>query len=455
MKVLFFQPEMGAAGDMINAALLGLLSKEEQEEYLHFMNSLGLPDTKISIEQGHRKGIAGLSMKVLIHSFEEDDNYSDHNHHLEHHNRHHDCEKMLHNHHQEVIHHHIHPEKHVHNHYEHHHKDYHKHHHEDHHEHNHGFHTSMGFIEDILNQMPVSDMIRKNALAVYHRIAFAESKAYGVCVDQIHFHEVGNLDAIADIVGACYLIEKINPDRIYSSSINTGFGTVQCAHGILPVPAPATAYLLQGIPTFADYAPMELCTPTGAAILGYFCNEFIKMPPMIFEKIGYGLGKRESKDYANVLRVFLAEMEDTAEPIIKLECNLDDMSSEQIAFAAEVLFEHGARDVYTIPITMKKSRPGIILSVICVPEKRNEMVSLIFKHTSTLGIRELSINRYCLDRKFFNVDTKFGPLSLKESKGYGVIKRKFEFDDLSRIAKENECSIEEVLIELKKFTEIE
>jgi uncharacterized protein (TIGR00299 family) protein len=251
------------------------------------------------------------------------------------------------------------------------------------------------------------------------------------------------MDAVADIVGVCMLMEELAPDVILSSPINVGKGHVRCAHGTLPVPAPATAHILQGIPIYSDDTEGELCTPTGAALLKYFVSEFGNMPVMRVSRIGYGMGKKDFKA-ANCVRVLFGETADMKGMIAELCCNLDDMTPEAIGFAQEQLFEADALDVYTIPIGMKKSRPGILLSCICRMEDREKMIRLIFKHTTTLGIREYLCNRYTLERSMTSMDTEYGAVRIKKVSGWGITREKAEYEDLARIARERDVSLSDL-----------
>ena len=402
MKLLYIECRMGAAGDMLTAALSEL--HPDPEKFIRQMNALGLEGVSIRRESAVRCGITGTHIAVTVHGHEEESH--------------------------DVHHHHDHE---------------HEHHHDHHHDHHH--HASLGDIMQILSRLDVSDRVKSDALSVYTRIAQAESRAHGRPVGEIHFHEVGTMDAVADIVGVCLLMEALCPDRVIVSPIHVGSGQVQCAHGILPVPAPATAHILQGVPTYGGSIEGELCTPTGAALLRHFADEFGAMPVMHVEKIGYGMGKKEFPA-ANCVRVFLGEAQGAPEEIIELKCNLDDMPPEQTAFAMEELLTAGALDVFTTPIGMKKSRPGVVLTVLCREEQRGEMLRQIFRHTTTLGIRETVCKRYTLDRSERTVETPHGSVRVKSASGYGVHREKPEYEDLARIARETGCSIREVLDKL-------
>lgn len=298
-------------------------------------------------------------------------------------------------------------------------------------------------IESIVAGLHLASSLEKNVLSVYGLIADAESRVHNKPVSEIHFHEVGAMDAIADITAVCYLLDKLNPDQIIASPVHVGAGTVACAHGILPVPAPATALLLQGIPIYGGKIHGELCTPTGAALLKRFVNVFGEMPTIRTTAIGYGMGKKDFPQ-ANCLRAIWGEGEGQTDFVPELSCNLDDMTGEAVAFAVERLFEAGALEAYTIPIGMKKSRPGILLRVLCRPEDREKIVSLIFRHTTTIGIRETATRRYVLDRTIETVQTEYGEIRRKTVSGYGVTRSKYEYEDLARIAKERGLSLHEI-----------
>ncbi len=277
-------------------------------------------------------------------------------------------------------------------------------------------------------------------MAVYRLIAQAESRVHGKPVTEVHFHEVGAMDAIADIAAVCLLMNRLAPDQVIVSPIHVGSGQVRCAHGILPVPAPATALILQGVPIYGGHIRGELCTPTGAALLKHFATRFGDMPVMKISAIGYGMGKKDF-EAANCLRAMLGETADAGDEVYELSCNVDDMSGEAIAFAMEQLFEAGALDVYTTAIGMKKSRPGVLLRVICHEADREAIVTALFKHSSTLGIRESRLRRYVLDRHTDTLDSPYGSVRRKQSSGYGTMRNKYEYEDLRRIAREQGISL--------------
>lgn len=405
MKTLYLDLSMGAAGDMLSAALFELLSDAEKAGFIEKMNALGLPGVTVEAEKAVKCGIVGTHMKVLVDGMEEG----------EHHHHDHDHEHG------------------------------HEHEHEHEHEHDHGrhhHHSSLGDVVEVIGSLPVSDEVKLDALAVYVLIAEAESAAHGVPVSEIHFHEVGTLDAVADVTAAALLMEMLQPDKVLASPVRVGTGHVHCAHGILPVPAPATAHILRGIPSYGGDIPGELCTPTGAALIRHFVKEFGPQPVMAAERIGYGMGTKDLPQ-ANCVRAILGNDAGSTETVVRLECNVDDMTAEQIGFAQERLFEAGAREVYTIPVGMKKCRPGTLIAVICTEEKRQELVKTLFAVTSTLGIRESRDLRHVLDRRIETLRTPYGEVRRKVSEGYGVHKAKFEYEDLARIARENGVSAAE------------
>ena len=379
---------MGAAGDMLTAALSELL--KDPADFQSRFNSIGIPDAALSLEKSEKCGITGTHACVSVNGVEE-----------------------------------------------------HEHHHDHHHDHH---HSTMADIEHIISHLSVSDTVKKNAANVYKLIAEAESHAHGREVSEIHFHEVGAMDAVADVTAVCMLLEEIKPDKIIVSPVHVGSGHVHCAHGTLPVPAPATAHILRGVPIYGGEIEGELCTPTGAALLKYFADEFGKMPVMRIEKTGYGMGNKDFEK-ANCVRAMIGETDDRAGEITELRCNIDDMTGEMIGFAVEELMNAGALDVYTMAISMKKNRPGTLLTVMCRAEQREEMLRLIFTHTTTLGVREYTPNRYTLTRREITLKTPFGDVKGKKSEGYGTTTVKAEYEDLARIARENNISIKDIKYE--------
>ena len=482
MKTLYLECGMGAAGDMLTAALLELM--QDPDAVVAELNGLGIPGVEFSREAMSKCGIGGTHMTVKVHGEEEseemfhhhhdhvhgeaedshktDENYQDQHHfdNTEAHEHSHDHDHSLeeHDHHHEHDHshgEHDHPHDHsceVHDHHHDHIHEDHDHHHDHEHTHEHSHeghthhhhHSSLHDIEHIVcGHLNLPDQVKQDVMAVYGLIAEAESHAHGVPVTEIHFHEVGTMDAIADITAVCLLMHHIAPDQVVVSPVHVGSGHVHCAHGILPVPAPATAYILNGVPIYGGAVKGELCTPTGAALLKHFATRFGDMPVMRTEAIGYGMGKKDFEQ-ANCVRAMLGETEDAGDSVLQLECNVDDMTAEELGFAMETILAAGALEVYTVPVGMKKSRPGTLLSVLCHEDAKEKLVRVIFQNTTTIGVREHSCSRYTLKRSFETVHTEYGDVQKKISTGYGVTREKYEYEDLARIAREQGMSLTEV-----------
>lgn len=388
MKILYIECSMGVAGDMLMGALYELLNDEDRKKFTDKMNSLGIEGLHVEAVLSVKCGINGTHMNVTVDGHEELES-----HHSEHH-------------------------------------------------HHHG--ASMHDIRHVIDAAGISGNVKKNAVEVYECIAQAESRVHGKSADEIHFHEVGSKDAMADVIGCCMLIDIIGADRIVVSPVTTGFGNVRCAHGILPVPAPATALILNDVPLRAGSIEGELCTPTGAALVKHYADEFGNMPQMTVSRIGYGMG---TKDFAaaNCVRVFVGiQATRTAKTIVQLCCNIDDMTAEELGYAAELLMDEGALDVYTTAIGMKKSRPGTLLTVMCSEEDRERIAGLIFRNTTTLGMRVYHCERMILERSEKTLHTEFGDVRCKEASGYGVVRSKLEYDDVRRLAKSSGRSIREI-----------
>ena len=455
MKTLYFDCGMGAAGDMLMASLYEICP--DKEKFLKMMNGMGLPGLSVEAEPSVKCGITGTHMKVTIHGEEEesvDVDLQGHEHHHDHNHEHNHDHTDDHHDHSHEDHHHSHEmaesaaEQTIHEHthdgqFEHHHDEQSDLDHAHDHRHSHHHHTSMAGISHIIEHLELPEEVKTDIVAVYRLIAEAESHVHGKTVEEIHFHEVGTADAIADIAGVCLLMHMIVPQKVIASPIHVGSGNVHCAHGILPVPAPATAFILQGLPIYSGVIKGELCTPTGAALLKHFVTEFKEMPVMRTAAIGYGMGKKDF-ERANCVRVLLGETEENGSEVTELSCNLDDMTPEALGFVQEILFAAGALEVYTIPIGMKKSRPGILLTCMCRCNDKEKMVSLLFKHTTTLGIRESISKRYTLTRTIKEHETPYGVIREKVSEGYGVCRGKLEYEDIAKIARENGMSLEEV-----------
>lgn len=426
MKTLYLECNMGAAGDMLTAALLEL--HPDPQGFVERMNRLGLPGVVFAAQPAVKCGITGTQVSVTVGGEEEES---------------HDV--PLHSHVHETTQDEAHPghaHDHVHGHdHEHTHDHEHSHGHE--HGHGHHHHAGMGDIRHILSHLDIPQPVRQDAEAVYQLIAQAESHAHGRPVEEIHFHEVGTLDAVTDVVAVCWLLHDLAPEQIVASPVHVGCGQVRCAHGILPVPAPATAYILQGVPTYGGSVQGELCTPTGAALLKHFVQRFGSSPVMRVEKTGYGMGKKDF-EAANCVRAMLGQTQEESTTIAQLACNLDDMTPEALGFAQERLWEAGALDVTTAPIGMKKNRPGVQLTCLCRLEDREKLVSVLFAHTTTLGVRESLCARYTLARSQRTVETEHGPVRVKEARGWGVTREKPEYEDVAKIAREQGLTLDQV-----------
>lgn len=386
MKTLYLECTMGCSGDMLMGALLDLLPQPEQ--WLERFHSLHIPRVRLERSRQAKCGIYGTHVSVHIDNAASTSNHT-----------------------------------HTHD------------------------HQDLGHITELICSLPIPEPVKKHALAVYQLLAQAESEVHQTTMEQIHFHEVGSLDAVTDIVGVCLLMEELKPDQILASPVVTGSGTVRCAHGLLPVPAPATTLLLRGIPWRFGAMDGELCTPTGAALLRHFVQAFGPMPTLTVEQIGIGTGQKDFPQ-ANILRAFWSPSNShprSAPPqVAELRCTLDDMSGEDIAFAVQQLWDAHALDVYTLPIQMKKNRPGILLCVTCTLTDCDRMAHLLLRHTTTGGVRKRVEGRYVLKTHFSQVDTIYGPIRIKHYSGFGIEKAKPEFEDLVQAAKKHGVSIDTV-----------
>ena len=418
MKLLYLDCGMGAAGDMLGAALAELLPDDARDVFTSELNAAGIPGVHVSLDPSVKCGITGTHLTVTVNGTEEKEGGHSHSHDHQH-----------------------------------------SHSHDHHHDHS---HRSLHDIHHIIDDLKLPEAVRTDILAVYRLIAEAESKAHDKPVSEIHFHEVGTMDAIADIASVCLLLHKLAPDQIIASPIHVGSGQVKCAHGILPVPAPATAYILKDIPIYSGSIQGELCTPTGAALLKHFVTRFDQMPLMTPASTGYGMG---TKDFpaANCVRAILGESfaENQPETICELSCNVDDMTGEDIAFAIETFLQNGALDAFTVPCTMKKGRPGVLVTVLCKDPDQKQMTRLILQHTTTLGVRSAIKKRWILSRTesetvipndvLANVTAPDIPagskaqelkttgndctIRSKTSTGFGITRNKYEHDDLEKIAR--------------------
>ena len=461
MRTLYLECKMGVSGDMMLGTLLDLIPDKNQ--WIQKFNEIGIPHMRAEWRRETRCQISGTHVSIYIHGQEEHsedlpgtpvcpDTLHGYLKHEPHDHVHPDPHHEPHDHVHPDPHHgphdHVHPDPH-HGPHDHVHPDPHHgphdHVHPDPH-HGHHSHSTLASVQEIISSLKVSSTVQKKALEIYQLLAEAEAAVPGRTVELIHFHEVGQLDAVADIVGTCMLIEELAPDRIIASPIHVGSGQVRCAHGILPVPAPATALLLKGIPFYSQDISGELCTPTGAALMRYFVDEFTPSPLVRYDRIGCGLGTKEL-EAANILRAFWQEetqVHNSSQRIAELRCSLDDMSPEAVGYAQELLLEVGALDVFTMAIQMKKNRPGTLLCVSCREEQADDMARLLLTHTTTAGVRKLLYDRYTLDYYFTEKEFPEGKVRLKHYTGYGIEKVKPEYQDVANIAQKTGQSYNQV-----------
>ncbi len=319
-------------------------------------------------------------------------------------------------------------------------------------------HRHLRHIEEIINSSSLSEKVKTNALKIFDLIAVAEAKIHNISKERIHFHEVGALDSIADIVGAAICLDYLKVDKVMSSSIQLGGGMVKCAHGIMPVPAPATAEIVKNVPVKTGLVNHETTTPTGAAVLVATVDEFTDKTDFQIIKTAYGIGNRDS-EVPNVLRVYLAEYTENQDDVkteaaVVLESNIDDMNPEHYDFIMDQLFKAGASDVWLVPVIMKKSRPGVTLSVLCKEELKSELKEIIFLNSTSIGIREYSVTKNMLRREEFTVDTDFGQVRIKQSFFKGnPVRTKPESEDCKKLAEMHKLTVAEIEKEVIRIME--
>jgi len=311
-------------------------------------------------------------------------------------------------------------------------------------------HRNLEQITSIINQSKISEKAKKTATTIFNKLAQAEATVHNKAPQDIHFHEVGALDSIVDIVSASIGLDALGVEKVYCSALSVGGGTVKCAHGLMPVPSPATAELLKGVPTVGGPIQAELLTPTAAAILTTIVDEFCSLPSMKIETIGYGAGSLEAEEFPNVLRLILgqraAEGLSNADTICLLETNVDDLSGELLGFITEKLFVYGALDVFTTPVYMKHSRPAVQLSVICEIKDAQQLEQVIFEEGLTFGIRKQILQRSKLARQFVSVQTEFGEIKIKVGTlGAKIVNAKPEFSECVSAAQKHKVPVKAVL----------
>ena len=313
-------------------------------------------------------------------------------------------------------------------------------------------------VEAILAKGAITPKQRELATTIFRKVAVAESTVHGMPLEKVHFHEVGALDSIADIVGAAVGLDLLGVEKFTSTPVPTGSGTVKCAHGIMPVPTPGTAELLKGVPLAPSVIKTELTTPTGAAILTTVVTEYTATPAMTIERIGHGSGTKDFIEQPNILRLMLGTAnpererrgEGETDTVAVLETNLDDISPEVVGFAIERLFAAGALDVFALPIQMKKNRPGTLLSVICESAKAPELETILFRETGTFGVRRTSATRAKLQREVVKVQTPWGEVKAKRGWREGLEVLTPEYEDCARVAREHNIPLRDVYAAVKR-----
>ena len=358
-------------------------------------------------------------------------------------------ETHAHAHHDERQHAHAHSHAHTHA-----HQHGHDHHHDQDHHHDHGHdggdhhvHRTLAEIDALIDRSALSAAGRARAKALFQRLGLAEADIHGTTLEKVHLHEVGALDSIIDIVGAVHAIESLGVDRVVASPLNVGSGSIRSAHGLYPVPAPATLHLLRGVPIFSGPQQAEMVTPTGALLVAEYAAGFGTIPAMKVSAVGYGAGARDFADTPNVLRVLIGEADATspAASVVVIEADIDDMNPQIFGVVMDTLLAQGALDVYYTPIQMKKNRPGVLLTVVAPPDARERLTTTIFRETTTIGVRYREMARECLDRDEVTVQTPFGAVRVKVARRNGeILNASPEFDDCARIAREHGIPVKEV-----------
>lgn len=429
MKTLYLDCFSGISGDMLLGALVDV--GVDGDALAAELAKLNVEGYKLSFEKKAKQGIGGTDAHVDLFD-----------HHVTEHDHHHDEE-----HHHAHDHHHGedncpgHEQLHEHG--------------DEHDEHNHGenephhHHLSRNFsdIQHIIDSSGISDRVKELSKKIFYEIAIAEARVHMKPVEEVHFHEVGAIDSIVDIVGVCICLDMLGVEKIYASELHDGKGFIECQHGTIPVPVPAVMEMLRGsgIPLVQENIETELVTPTGFAIAKCVAAAFGKMPVMNVQRVGYGFGKRETGGF-NAIRVLLGETEEKQglEGLVVLETNIDNLSGEILGYTMERLLNEGALDVFHTPIYMKKNRPAVMLSVITKADMEQKLVDILLKETTTLGIRRYEISRYAMEREIFTVNTKYGEVRLKKAWLGSVVKYSPEYEDCAQIAREHNVPIKDV-----------
>lgn len=397
MRVAYFDAFSGVSGDMTVGALID--AGADAQELIRGLEQLGL-GANYRAEKTVRYGITATKFHVLMGDRPAD----------------------------EIPHGHSHPHSHTHVHPA-----------ETHEHHDRG----LAQILELIDKAEIPSAVKASSARVFQVLGEAEAKVHGVAVEKVHFHEVGAIDSIADIVGTCYGLHLLDVDEVYSSAINLGSGTVKAAHGVLPVPAPATALLLRDKPVYVDGPRVELTTPTGAAILAALAKGYGSMPTLSIESLGYGAGTKDFPNRANVLRITIGNRIESpeAQTVLLIEANIDDASPQILGYTMDQLFLAGALDVTLTPVLMKKNRAGQMLTVVAKPEDKDKLCDVVLRETTTLGVRITSAERRTLPREFTEVTTIYGPVRIKvTASGFAP-----EFDDCQALAREKNVPLKEVL----------
>lgn len=427
-RILYLDCFSGASGDMIAGALLD--AGVPFDVLQKVIDSLGLDGIGVSSARVDRSGIGAAKFRVTV-----DGEAADAGAEADAHDHGHD---HAHDHGHDHGHNHVHDHAHDHD---------HAHGHDPAHGHGGHHHRGLAEITGIVDRSSLSPAGRERAARLFRRLAEVEAGIHQVPVETVHLHEVGAVDSIVDVVAAVQALEWLAPDRVVASPLNVGSGTVTCAHGELPVPAPATAELLLGAPTYAQGPPAELVTPTGALIVTEYADAYGPAPPMRVERIGYGAGDRNPAGRPNVLRALVGEGTGTGafERVVVLECQIDDMNPQLYGVLMDRLAAAGALDVFYAPIQMKKNRPGTLVTVVAPPGRREALSDILFRESTTIGLRVTETDRERLDREAVAVETPIGSVRIKVARRDGAIRNAApEFEDCARLAAERRLSIKEV-----------
>lgn len=404
MKALYFDCSSGISGNMTLGALTEIIG--DQNYLINELKKLNVDGYKIEISKKLKNGITGTYVDVIL----EHEHYHDHEH--------------------------IHEE------------------HEHHHEHHHHEHRNLDDVNKIIDESSLNNDVKDLAKRIFLRVAKAESKVHNKPLEEVHFHEVGAIDSIVDIVGTAILIKKINPDKIISSVVNDGYGFIECAHGTMSVPVPATSEIFANSSVKFRQIDIdtELVTPTGAAIIAELAEDFTTLPAMTIEKIGWGTGYKDLK-IPNILKVYYGEMQKQNENFVVMETNIDDCSGEILGYTSEKLFQNGALDVFYTPIFMKKNRPAYRLTVACKKEDIYKLQNIIFRETTTIGIRYRFESRTELGREIVEIDTKYGKLKAKKVTSNGEVYIYPEYESMKELSEKNNIPLKELykLEELKNI----